>query len=121
MQSSGAKPYIFYLCFSIGVGAVTTYLMWSEAQLALSVSALLGVNAASLVCMGLDKSLARPATMRIPEVLLYVLALFGGVPGIILGGNVFKHKTRKASFQFVLIMILVVQLLVMRFLEGIKT
>jgi len=118
MQPSDGRPYVFYICFSAGIAAIVTYLLWSEAQLSVSVSALLGVNAASLACMGLDKSSARSATMRIPEVVLYMLALIGGVPGIILGVHVFKHKTRKAAFQFVLLLIIVAQLVVMRFLVS---
>ena len=118
MQPSGARSYVFYSCLSIGILAVTAYLMWAEFHLAVSVSALLGLNAAGLVCMGIDKSLARSEALRIPEVVLYLIALVGGVPGLLVGVHVFKHKTRKAAFQFVLLVIVVVQLVVMRFLVG---
>ena len=115
MEASGAKPYVFYIGLSIGIVAITTYLMWSQFHLSLSVSTLLGINAAALICMGLDKSLARSDSMRIPEVVLYLIALVGGVPGLLVGVHVFKHKTRKAAFQFVLLVIVVAQLVVMRF------
>lgn len=118
MQPSGAKPYVFYIGLSVGIVVVMTYLIWSEFQVSLSVSALLGINAAALVYMGFDKSLARSEAMRVPEVVLYLIALIGGVPGLLVGVHVFKHKTRKAAFQFVLLLIVVVQLVVMRFLVG---
>ena len=118
MEPSGTKPYVFYIGLSIGVLAVATYLMWSQFHLSLSVSALLGINAAALFCMGIDKSLARSDSMRVPEVVLYLIALVGGVPGLLMGVHVFKHKTRKAAFQFVLLVIVVAQLVVMRFIVG---
>lgn len=118
MEPSGAKPYVFYIALSVGVFAVATYLMWSGFQLPVSVSALLGINAAALVCMGLDKSLARSDSMRVPEVVLYLIGLVGGVPGLLVGVHIFKHKTRKAAFQFVLLVIVVAQLVVMRFVVG---
>ncbi len=52
--------------------------------------------AASLVAFvfyGLDKSLAKVNTRRIPEVVLHLLALMGGFAGALLGMLVFRHKT----------------------------
>lgn len=118
MSGAVPKAYAFYGCFACGIAALTTFLMWSEASLSLSVSALLGINAAALFCMGLDKSLSRSASSRVPEVILYLIALFGGVPGILLVIHVFKHKTRKAAFQFVLLLILVAQVVMLRFLSS---
>lgn len=115
MVQHGAKPYIFYGCFSLGVAALVTYLMWGELGLSVGRSALLGINAAGLTGMGLDKFLSRPGTaVRVPEVVLYVIALLGGVPGILVGMHVFKHKSRKAAFQFVLLLILVAQVAIFR-------
>lgn len=112
--NQGGKSYIFYGCFSLGVAALVTYLMWGEVGLSLGKSALLGVNAAGLMGMGLDKFLSSSTSMRYPEVVLYLVALVGGVPGILVGMHVFKHKTRKAAFQFVLLLILVAQVVVLR-------
>lgn len=114
MQHQGTNPYIFHGCLALGIFGVTTYLMVSEAHLALGVSALLGINVAALVAMGLDKSLSRSSSLRFPEVILYTVALLGGVPGILLGIHVFKHKSRKPAFQFVLLLILTAQVAVLR-------
>ena len=116
MAQQGTKPYIFYGCFSLGVAALVTYLMWSELGLSVAKSALLGINVAGLIGMGLDKSLASTPSMRYPEVVLYLVALVGGVPGILVGMHVFKHKSRKAAFQFALLLILVAQVAVLRFI-----
>jgi uncharacterized membrane protein YsdA (DUF1294 family) len=77
-----------------------------------------GVNVAAIFCMGLDKSLARSNALRIPEVVLYTLALLGGVPGILLGIHVFRHKTQKAAFQFVLLVVVAAQVALLKLLRG---
>lgn len=70
----------------------------------------IAINTSAFLSMGLDKNLSRSPTIRSPEPLLFLLALVGGSPGILLGCHLFKHKTKKASFQFVLLLIFVIQL-----------
>lgn len=112
------NPYVFYFGFSILLIGLTTYILLSESELSLLAAFGLGVNVAALVCMGFDKSFARSNSMRIPEVVLHVLALIGGVPGILLGIHVFRHKTQKAAFQFVLLLVAAVQVAVLKLLQG---
>lgn len=114
MGHQGTKPYIFHGCLSLGIFGLTTYLMMREAHLDLGRSALLGINVTGLAAMGFDKSLSRSAATRFPEALLYVIALLGGIPGVILGIHVFKHKSRKAAFQFTLLLVLVAQVAALR-------
>lgn len=52
---------------------------------------------------GFDKALSRRHGWRIPEVVLHVLALSGGFPGGWAGRSVFRHKTQKRFFFFVLL------------------
>ncbi|MEY4668758.1 MAG: hypothetical protein RL518_1457 [Pseudomonadota bacterium] len=105
-----------YGLLSLGFAIVVGYLAWRYAHTSCVVSVLIGVNASAFICMGLDKSFARSHALRIPEALLLVLALCGGSGGILLGVRVFKHKTRKASFQFVLLIVFAAQLGLMQFL-----
>jgi uncharacterized membrane protein YsdA (DUF1294 family) len=77
----------------------------------------LALNVGAVFFMGLDKALARSGSVRTPEVVVFVIALLGGSPGVLLGIHVFKHKTRKASFQFVLLLIVVAQLWILRMLN----
>lgn len=54
------------------------------------------VVAASVVAFvfyGVDKGLAKANTKRVPEVVLHLLALFGGFAGALLGMLVFRHKS----------------------------
>jgi len=104
------NPHLFYMTLSCGVVAVSMFLSASVfPRLSLLESFLLAINIAALLCMGLDKSLALSPAMRIPETTIFMLSLCGGVPGILLGIHVFKHKTRKAAFQFVLLLIVAAQ------------
>ncbi|MGP4071329.1 DUF1294 domain-containing protein [Piscibacillus sp. B03] len=52
------------------------------------------------VCMGLDKRKARLHQWRIPEKTLWLLAIFGGAPGMWVGMSVFRHKTHHSTFKF---------------------
>lgn len=59
---------------------------------------------ASLVCVGLygrDKRQARAQGPRTPEKLLHACELLGGWPGALVAQQVFRHKTRKLSYQAV--------------------
>lgn len=99
---------LYSLVFVVGVaaltvGGVTSFEAW------VGTAFLVAVNVNALFLMGLDKSLSGSAALRVPEVLLFVIALLGGVPGIVLGSHIFKHKTRKAAFQFVLLIIIAAQ------------
>jgi uncharacterized membrane protein YsdA (DUF1294 family) len=52
-----------------------------------------------------DKRKARTDTWRTPENVLHAVELAGGWPGALLAQQVFRHKTRKVSFQLLFWMI----------------
>ena len=80
--------------------ALTLAALVSERARMLAV--LLGVlSLVTLVAYGADKSAARKGTWRTPERTLHVLSLAGGWPGALLGQYWFRHKTKKASFQLI--------------------
>lgn len=60
------------------------------------------MSVATFIAYGLDKRRARRKTWRIPESTLHLMELLGGWPGALLAQQVFRHKTRKASFLVVL-------------------
>ncbi len=53
----------------------------------------------AMMAYWLDKRAAQKGTGRIPEVTLLILGLAGGWPGALIGQRIFRHKTRKTSFQ----------------------
>ena len=65
--------------------------------------AVLGMYAAmSVVSFALyraDKSAARDGRWRTPESTLHLVDLLGGWPGGLVAQDVFRHKSRKGSFQ----------------------
>ena len=66
---------------------------------------LLWLAALSLVTFtvyGFDKSQSKGNGWRVPESVLHGLAVAGGFVGGWLGQSIFHHKTKKASFVFVL-------------------
>lgn len=105
-----ADPYVVYallaLLISITVGVGVAY----SSHVSTIVAYGLGINSGTLFFMGLDKMLARSGSLRTPEPIVYTMALLGGSPGVLLGIHLFKHKTRKAGFQFVLLVIFATQI-----------
>ena len=71
---------------------------------------LIFMNLLAFLLMGLDKSKARRNRWRIPEKTLFLSAILGGSIGAIRGMQVFRHKTKHASFRIGMPCILIVQL-----------
>jgi uncharacterized membrane protein YsdA (DUF1294 family) len=67
--------------------------------------AVLGISAVTslvaFVTYGVDKDAAQRGARRVPENTLHMLALIGGWPGAFAAQQMFRHKTRKVSFQIV--------------------
>jgi uncharacterized membrane protein YsdA (DUF1294 family) len=79
---------------------------------------LIAINAASLFSMGYDKSLSKTRSRRISERTLFLLAIFGGSPGTLVGMRIFRHKTKHMSFVIGIPAILILQLLACYFLAS---
>ena len=62
-------------------------------------SYLIAVNAVTFLFYGFDKAIAGRGVLRVPEVVLHLLALVGGSPAALVGQKLFRHKTAKDSFQ----------------------
>ncbi len=69
-----------------------------------------GLNAATFLTYWFDKWMARSGGWRIPELVLWALALIGGSVGALLAVELLHHKNRKLSFQLVLWLIILFQL-----------
>lgn len=61
---------------------------------------ILALNLVSFSLCGFDKRQALAHGYRVQERIFYLLALLGGTYGIIAAMGVFRHKTRKPSFQW---------------------
>lgn len=58
-------------------------------------------SAVAVVAYAIDKSAAQNNKWRIQESTLHLFALIGGWPGALAAQRLFRHKTRKKSFQTV--------------------
>ena len=74
-------------------------------------AALAAINLCALSIVGYDKGIAGTNSMRVPEKVFYTVAALGGSIGVLLGMQYFRHKTKKASFQFAIGLIFLIQLL----------
>jgi len=70
---------------------------------------LMGINVATLIAYGYDKSQAAEGGGRIPEAALHLLAVVGGTPGAFFGQEIFNHKTKAVGFRAVFFVIAAVQ------------
>lgn len=70
----------------------------------------IGLNAVTFLVFGADKWQAASGTRRTPEKVLWFLCLIGGSLGGLIAMQTFRHKTKKTSFQFVMGLIVVMQL-----------
>lgn len=71
---------------------------------------LLAINLITFFIFALDKIKAVNNERRISERWLWFLVLFGGPAGALVGMNIFRHKTKKLSFQAVLAVIFLLQI-----------
>ncbi|OGL95277.1 hypothetical protein A2348_02725 [Candidatus Uhrbacteria bacterium RIFOXYB12_FULL_58_10] len=71
--------------------------------------AFVSVNLATFLLFCLDKRLAALESRRIPERTLHLTAFLFGSPGAIVAMHIFRHKTRKTSFQLVLALLVLIQ------------
>ena len=79
---------------------------------------LAAVNLLLFALMGIDKRRAIKGHWRIPEKTLFGLALAGGSIGGILGMEIFRHKTKHASFKLGFPAILVAQLAIIGWIAA---
>jgi uncharacterized membrane protein YsdA (DUF1294 family)/cold shock CspA family protein len=80
---------------TIALGAVFGIL-----PLVMAIACLL-LSMVSYLMYWLDKEAAQRGAQRIPENTLHLVDLLGGWPGALIAQQRFRHKTAKASFQFV--------------------
>lgn len=74
---------------------------------------LLGINIFSFIIYGVDKLLAVKKLFRVSEYSLFILTIFGGGIGSLLGMKVFHHKTKKLIFWIINIIFSIIWIIIM--------
>jgi uncharacterized membrane protein YsdA (DUF1294 family) len=75
---------------------------WLRGGLLILVGVYLAVSIVAFAVFGFDKRAARLGRRRVSERTLLGLCVFGGWPGALLGRRVFRHKTVKQPFVFLM-------------------
>lgn len=70
------------------------------------------LNIVAFALYGIDKFKAKRGSWRIPEAVLFGIAVLGGAIGAIAGMFCFRHKTRKDLFRYGLFCVLLIQLII---------
>lgn len=70
------------------------------------------LNIVAFALYGIDKFKAKRGSWRIPEAVLFGIAVPGGAIGAIAGMFCFRHKTRKDLFRYGLFCVLLIQLII---------
>lgn len=82
---------------------------------------LISINIITFVAYFIDKRSAQKGGWRVSEKNLHALELLGGWTGALVGQKIFKHKTKKASYQgafwFLGIMQLCIIYIILKFLN----
>lgn len=96
-KGKGLAPVLLVMVtFFAGLLAILPPLEWQ------GVAGVYGlVSLLTFALYGLDKQAARRGAWRTAEAHFHFLELCGGWPGALLAQRVFRHKTRKVSFQIV--------------------
>jgi len=97
------------LCALPGIGAVS---MWLKGVSVLPAAIYLVMSLLTFFLYWRDKRQAQGDGWRTPEKVLHGAEFLGGWPGAFLAQQVFRHKTRKVSYQLVFWLIVLLHELV---------
>lgn len=114
-RPASTTAYTFFVIGAILIVGVLFFGLITATELSWLYAYLVAINAAAFFLMGHDKNAARHRGLRVPEKVIILAALIGGSVGTIAGINLFRHKTRKASFQFFLALVLIIQIICLRY------
>lgn len=106
MPISSLKTYFFFLAILLLLCLMA--LLW-YLKVNPIIAYLMSISVATIFFYGYDKNRAKKNKIRVPEIVLHLLAVAGGTPGALLGQILFRHKTKKWRFRVVFILILILQ------------
>lgn len=101
-------PTKFFFTIAVILIAVVSGLLWWIHVRPLY-ACLVGIGIVTFIFYGYDKRQALRNGPRVPELILQMLALFGGTPGAFIGQLFFRHKTKKLRFRIVFLAVVLLQ------------
>lgn len=97
--------FFLWVVLTLGIFFIADFYLHPEPILSFAIA----ITAGTLLLYGVDKFQAMREGRRIPERILHLTALLGGSLGALIGMELFRHKTRKTSFQFILALLILAQ------------
>ena len=73
---------------------------------------LASINLVTIIAYGVDKRAAKKGQWRVSEAKLHTLELLGGWVGAFIAQKIFRHKTKKKSYQTTFWLMLAIQIAV---------
>lgn len=107
--------FILYFGLVIGAAALTEHYFFRTTPFAPKTCMLFVpyhlffINLVTFIAYGVDKRAAIRGNWRIPEINLHTLEFLGGWPCAFIAQKVFRHKTKKQSYQAMFWFILALQ------------
>ena len=77
---------------------------------------LVSINLVTLIAYGLDKRAAKKRTWRVSEAQLHTLEFLGGWIGAFIAQKIFRHKTKKRSYQAMFWLMLIFQVCIIYYI-----
>ena len=77
---------------------------------------LVSINLVTVLAYYVDKRAARKGAWRVPEANLHTLEFLGGWPGALLAQKIFRHKTKKQSYQTSFMLVVAFELAIIYFI-----
>jgi len=77
---------------------------------------LVSINLVAIIAYGIDKRAAKKGLWRVPEIRLHTLELLGGWIGAFVAQKIFRHKTKKKSYQAMFWLMLVFQIAIIYYI-----
>ena len=102
MPKHRPKTTFFLIALALGFLALLAILYFLKPDI--FIAWLLAWGAVTFGLYGYDKTQAKIGGGRVPEIVLHMLTLAGGVVGAWIGRLAFRHKTNKPIFLFVLLL-----------------
>ncbi len=104
MKGHLLNPKKAFLFLAFGIGIILFLLLWLKLDWKWCWAWWVGMSVVTFAIYGFDKIQAKTSNgQRVPEMVLHLLAVAGGVAGAWIGRGVFRHKTLHLKFSLILL------------------
>jgi uncharacterized membrane protein YsdA (DUF1294 family) len=107
------QPKTVFFCITMGTSLLLFLLLWLLLRLEWFWAWWSSASLVTFCTYGYDKAQSKIDGQRVPEIILHVMAMSGGVAGAWAGRGLFRHKTRHRGITIVLILATILHLVLL--------